>query len=303
MMSASSHHRPSGLSFALGAYAIWGLLPLYLRLVKGVPPFEFVAWRVIFTVPLCLLFIALRRQWDEIRAVLANRRLLLALLGSALMIGINWTIYIAAVQHGHVLATSLGYYINPLVNVLAGTLFLKERLSRRQWFAVALAGLGVSLLAWGALDTMWISLSLAASFALYGLIRKLTPVGSLTGLTMESAVLLLPAVAAAWWYAQQPLGSAVGQDLGQSVLVACAGVLTAVPLLMFAVAAQRMDYTALGMVQFLSPTIAFLLGLFLFGEPLKPVQLGCFVLIWAAIALFVWDLLALRRKASRRTAS
>ncbi len=302
-MPALRSHRPSGLPYALGAYLIWGLLPLYLRLLKAVPPFEFVAWRIVFTVPLCLLFIAARRQWGELRAVLANRRQLLTLLVTALLIGINWTIYIAAVQHGHVLATSLGYYINPLVNVLAGTLFLKERLSRRQWSAVALAALGVSLLAWGALDTLWISLSLAVSFSLYGLIRKLTPVGSLTGLTIEAAVLLLPAMAVAWWYAQQPLGSSVGHDLGQSLLVACAGVLTAVPLLMFAVAAQRMDYSALGMVQFLSPTIVFFLGLFLFGEPLKPVQLACFLLIWAAIALFVWDLLALRRKTSRPAAS
>lgn len=302
-MHSPQPHRPSGLPHALGAYVIWGLLPLYLRLLHSVPPFEFVAWRIVFTVPLCLLFIAVRRQWSELRAVLANRRQMLTLLATAVLIGINWTIYIAAVQHGHVLATSLGYYINPLVNVLAGTLFLKERLSKRQWSAVALAGLGVSLLAWGALDTLWISLSLAISFSLYGLIRKLTPVGSLTGLTIEAAVLLLPAAAAAWWYAQQPLGSAVGHDLGQSLLVACAGVLTAVPLLMFAVAAQRMDYSALGMVQFLSPTIVFFLGLFLFHEPLQPVQLACFVLIWAAIALFVWDLLALRRRASRPSTS
>lgn len=300
-MRGPQTHRPSGLPYALGAYVIWGLLPLYLRLLHSVPPFEFVAWRIVFTVPLCLLFIAVRRQWGEIAAILSSRKLMLTLFATALLIGANWTIYIAAVQHGHVLATSLGYYINPLVNVLCGTLFLKERLSRRQWSAVALAGLGVSLLAWGARDTLWISLSLAVSFSLYGLIRKMTPVGSLAGLTIEAAVLVMPAAAVAWWYAQQPLGSAVGHDLGQSLLVACAGVLTAVPLLMFAVAAQRMDYSALGMVQFLSPTIVFFLGLFLFGEPLKPVQLACFVLIWAAIGLFVLDLLALRRQ-SRRAA-
>ena len=302
-MRAPAPHRPSGLPHALAAYLVWGLLPLYLRLIHAVPPFEFVAWRIVFTVPLCLLFIAARRQWGDLRAVLAQPRLLLRLLLTALLIGLNWTIYIAAVQQGHVLATSLGYYINPLVNVLAGTLFLKERLSRRQWAAVGLAGLGVSLLAWGALDTLWISLSLAVSFSLYGLIRKLTPVGSLPGLTIESAVLLVPASAVVWWYAQQAAGPAVGQDLTQSLLVACSGALTAIPLLLFTVAAQRMDYSALGMVQFLSPTIVFVLGLFVFGEPLRPVQLACFVLIWAAIALFVWDLLALRRKTSRAAAS
>jgi len=205
------------------------------------------------------------------------------------------------VQQGHVLATSLGYYINPLVNVLLGTMVLKERLSARQWAAVAVAGLGVSLLAWGALDTLWISLSLAFSFAFYGLIRKLTPVGSLPGLTIESAVLLVPASVVAWWFAQQPAGPAVGQDLHQSLLIACSGAITALPLLMFAVAAQRMDYSTLGMVQFVAPTLVFLLGLFVFGEPLRPVQLACFVLIWGAIGLFVWDLLALRR--SRRASA
>ena len=289
-------HRPSGLPHALGAYIIWGLLPLYLRLIHDVPPFEFVAWRIVFTVPLCLLFVAVWRQGPELRRVLGDPRLLGRLLLTALLIGINWTIYIAAVQHGHVLATSLGYYINPLVNVLTGTLFLKERLSKRQWAAVGLAALGVSLLAWGARDTLWISLSLAVSFSLYGLLRKVSPVGSLPGLTIESLVLLLPASAVAWWFAQQPGGSAVGHDTVKTLLVAASGLLTALPLLMFATAAQRMDYSSLGMVQFLSPTIVFVLGLFVFGEPLKPVQLACFVLIWAAIALFVWDLLALRRQ-------
>ncbi len=302
-MRAPAQHRPSGLPHALGAYLVWGLLPLYLRLIHAVPPFEFVAWRIVFTVPLCLLFIAVRRQWADLRAVLVNPRVLARLLLTALLIGLNWTIYIAAVQQGHVLATSLGYYINPLVNVLAGTLFLKERLSTRQWAAVGLAALGVSLLAWGALDTLWISLSLATSFSLYGLIRKLTPIGSLPGLTIESVVLLVPASAVVWWYSQQAAGPAVGQDLTQSLLVACSGALTAIPLLLFTVAAQRMDYSALGMVQFLSPTLVFFLGLFVFGEPLRPIQLACFVLIWGAIGLFVWDLLALRRKTSRASAS
>ena len=302
-MRAPAPHRPSGLPHALGAYVVWGLLPLYLRLVHAVPPFEFVAWRIVFTVPLCLLLIVVMRQWSELRMVLAQPSLIARLFASALFIGLNWTIYIAAVQQGHVLATSLGYYINPLVNVLLGTMVLKERLSARQWAAVALAGLGVSLLAWGALDTLWISLSLAFSFAFYGLIRKLTPVGSLPGLTIESAVLLVPASAVAWWFAQQPAGPAVGQDLHQSVLIACSGAITALPLLMFAVAAQRMDYSTLGMVQFVAPTLVFLLGLFVFGEPLRPVQLACFVLIWGAIGLFVWDLLALRRMSNRASAS
>ena len=206
---SSANARPSGVPMALGAHLIWGLLPLYLILVREVPPFEFVGWRIIFTVPFCLLFIALRRQQADLRAAIANRAVLRNLLLSAVLVGTNWMIYIAAVQAGHIFAASLGYFIIPLVNVLAGTMFLGERLSVRQWLAVALAGVGVSILIWGALDMLWISLSLAATFSLYGLVRKVTPVGSLPGLTIESTLLLLPGIGIALWYAAQPAGSSM----------------------------------------------------------------------------------------------
>ena len=295
MHISSQSSRPSGVPMALGAHLIWGLLPLYLILVRQVPPFEFVGWRVIFTVPVCLLFIALRRQLPDLRAALADRKVLRNLLLSAVLVGTNWLIYIAAIQAGHIFAASLGYYIIPLVNVLTGTVFLGERLSPRQWLAVALAGVGVSLLVWGALDMLWISLSLAISFSTYGLVRKITPVGSLPGLTIESALLLLPGIGIVLWYAQTPVGMSFGQDLGSSLLIAASGVLTAVPLLLFAIAARRMDYSMLGFFQFISPNIVFLLGLFVFHEPLRPVQLASFIVIWCAIALFVWDLLARRK--------
>ena len=282
---------------AVGAYLIWGFLPLYLMLVRAVPPFEFVGWRIIFTLPLCLLFIALRRQTGDLLAALRNPAVMVRLAVSSVLIGVNWLIYIAAIQAGHVFAASLGYYINPLVNVLAGTLFLREKLSARRWVAVALATAGVSLLAWDARDMLWISLSLAVSFSAYGLVRKLTPVGSLPGLTIESAVLLLPAIAVAAYYAGLPAGSAFGRDAGSSLLLMLGGVVTAVPLLLFAIAARRMDYSTLGFVQFIAPTIVFLLGLFVFHEPLRHVQLACFVAIWCAIAIFVWDLLARRNAA------
>ena len=295
MHISSQSSRPSGVPMALGAHLIWGLLPLYLILVRQVPPFEFVGWRVIFTVPVCLLFIALRRQLPDLRAALADRKVLRNLLLSAVLVGTNWLIYVAAIQAGHIFAASLGYYIIPLVNVLTGTVFLGERLSPRQWWAVALAGVGVSLLVWGALDMLWISLSLAISFSTYGLVRKITPVGSLPGLTIESALLLLPGIGIVLWYAQTPVGMSFGQDLGSSLLIAASGVLTAVPLLLFAIAARRMDYSMLGFFQFISPNIVFLLGLFVFHEPLRPVQLASFIVIWCAIALFVWDLLARRK--------
>jgi chloramphenicol-sensitive protein RarD len=175
--------RQDGLRFALGAYFIWGLLPLYLKLLQGVPPVEFVGWRIVFTVPICLAIVVARRQWAELLAALGNPKVLGALFASSLLIGANWMIYIVAVQSDHVLAASLGYYINPLLNVLLGTVFLREKLSRLQWIAVAIAAVGVATLAWGAQDMLFISLSLAGSFALYGLVRKLAPVCSLPGLT------------------------------------------------------------------------------------------------------------------------
>ncbi len=288
----------SGLPAAVAAYLIWGVLPLYLILVREVPPFEFVGWRIIWTLPLCLAIVAFRRQGPELRRALSDRRSMLVLTGSALLIGVNWLVYIWAIQRGHVYAASLGYYINPLVNVLLGTLLLGERLSRRQWIAVALAGIGVALLLGGALTTLWISLTLAFSFGTYGLLRKQVAVGSLPGLTIESAILLLPAAGIAWYFAQSPAGSSFGHELGLSLLIVLGGVLTAVPLLLFAIAARKLPYSTLGFVQFLAPTLVFILGLTVFGEELQPAQLACFVLIWTACGLFVWDILARRRQSA-----
>ena len=284
------HDRSHGLPLALGAYMMWGFLPLYIVLLRHVPAFELVAWRVIFTLPLCLAIAAVRRQLGEIVRGLADWRVLRLMLVSAALIAVNWVIYIAAINGGHIYASSLGYYINPLVNVLLGTVFLGERLSRLQWGAVALAVLGVGALLLGARDTLGISLALALSFALYGLVRKVAPVGALPGLTIETILLLPLATATAIWFAHGDGVSSFGQEVRTSLLLAGAGVLTAVPLLCFALAARRMNLSTLGFVQYLSPTIVFVLGLTVFGETLRPAQLASFVLIWAALALFSWDL-------------
>jgi chloramphenicol-sensitive protein RarD len=287
----------SGLAPAIGAYVIWGFLPLYLLLVKTVPPFEFVGWRIIWTLPLCLAIVAFRRQFGELLTALRSPRAMLALAASAVLIAINWFVYIWAIMAGEVYATSIGYYLNPLINVLLGTLFLGERLTRWQWLAVAIALAAVVLLAAGALTSLWISLTLGFSFGLYGLVRKQVAVGSLPGLTIESAILLLPAAGIAWWYAASPAGSSFGQDAWMSGLIIFSGVVTAVPLLMFAIAARRMDYSTLGFIQYLAPTIVFFLGLFVFEQPLAPVKLFSFVLIWIAVAIFVGDLWARKRAA------
>jgi len=295
-------HAQTGLIMALGAYLTWGIMPLYLRFVSWVPPYEFIGWRIIFTLPVCLLFVALRREFAEVQRVLAKPRLVAVLAASALFVGINWTIYIAAIQAGHVLASSLGYYINPLVNVFFGTLFLGERLSKWQWLAVGLAALGVSLLAWDAREMLWISLSLAVSFSAYGLVRKLAPVESVPGLTIETLLLLVPAALTVFWYSGTPAGSAMAHGPANAALIAFSGLMTGIPLLLFAAAARRMDYSSLGMTQFLSPTIVFVLGVTVFAEPLRPIQLACFGFIWAAIAVFVWDTLARRRAISAQVA-
>ena len=285
----------TGLAAAFSAYVIWGFLQLYLILVRSVPAFEFVGWRIIWTLPLCLLIVLARRQGTDLRAALVNRRTLGLLALSATLIAVNWVVYVWAIQNGQVYAVSLGYYINPLVNVLLGTVLLGEKLSRPQWAAVGLAGIGVSLLAAGALTTLWISLTLALSFGSYGLIRKQLDVGSVPGLTIESALLLLPSLAIAWYYAQTQ-GSSFAVSTELSLAIMAGGVVTAFPLLLFAIAARKLPYSMLGFIQFLAPSIVFVLGLTVFGEELKPVQAACFACIWAAAAIFVWDLVARTRK-------
>lgn len=294
-MTEAPDHKPSGLPPALGAYLIWGFLPLYLLLVKVVPPFEFVAWRIIWTLPICLLIVWVRRQWPEVREALRNAKVMRVLAASATLVAINWFVYVWAIQNEQVYAASLGYYINPLVNVLLGTVLLSEKLSRLQWIAVAIASAGVAVLATGAVTTLWISLTLAISFGTYGLLRKQVPVGSLPGLTIESAILLLPSAGIAGWYAMSPAGSSFDDSLGLSLAIVLGGVLTAVPLLLFAIAARRMDYSTLGFTQFLAPSIVFVLGLTVFEKPLHTTEMISFALIWTALAIFVWDLLAKRR--------
>ena len=301
-MSSNAPSSPtpkSGLPFALGAYSLWGVLPLYLVLLNAVNPFALVGWRTLWTIPVCAIAVAARGQIAEVKAALSNPRVFGVLVISSALISINWVVYIVAVQRGAFYAASLGYYINPLVNVLLGTIFLKERLSRLQWIAVGVAAIGVAILAFEAVDTLYISLTLALSFAAYGLLRKRVPVGSLPGLTIEVLVLAIPAVIA---IALAPeASSGLNADFSLNALLFGAGLWTAIPLLLFATAARRMEYSTLGFVQFMAPTIVFILGLTVMGEPLDPVRLVCFLFIWAAIAIFCVDLL-MRARARRRPA-
>lgn len=279
-----------GLPYALAAYGIWGFVPLFFKLLSSVPPAEVLAQRIIWSLPLCFVIMLFRKQIGEYLTALKDWRTLRLLVASAVLIAVNWLVYIFAIFTDHVLAASLGYYLNPLVNVMLGMIFLGERLSRLQLVAVVVAGIGVAILLAGALDTLWISLTLAFSFGIYGLIRKIVPVGSLPGLAIETTVLLIPSLAVAAFYLWAGDGRGFGADGSISLLLMAGGIVTAVPLLLFATAARRMSYAALGFVQYLAPTVQFLLGLFVFGEPLKPAQLACFLLIWISIAVFSFDM-------------
>jgi chloramphenicol-sensitive protein RarD len=290
-MTRATISRRRALGYALGAHAAWGSMPLYLMLVHDVPVFEYVAWRTLFTLPICVAAIAFFSGWTELRLVLADRRAMLTLAASAAMVAINWCMYVWAIQSGHVYAASLGYYILPLVMMLLGLVFLGERLTRVQWCAVALAGVGVSALAVGALTTLWVSLTLGTTFAVYGLLRKTVAAGPLVGLAVESMLLAPVAIGYLAWSGVAGPGLVFGRDAIETAGIMAGGPMTAVPLILFATAARAMPYTVIGFLQFLSPTVVFILGLTVFGEALKPAQLACFVLIWAAASLFTWELL------------
>jgi chloramphenicol-sensitive protein RarD len=278
----------SGLPFALGAYFIWGFFPLYFTLLKGVAPLDIMSHRIVWSLPVIFVILYFRGQWSEFRAAISNPVALRTMALSSLFIATNWLIYVWAVLEGHVLASSIGYYFNPLVNALLGRIFLKERLSNMQAVAVGIAMAGVMILAGTALDTLWISLSLAVSFSCYGLVRKMAVTGSVPGLAVELCIMGPAAFAYVLWVGKNG-GGAV--DLHMTGLLAASGLLTVIPLLLFATAARRMSYTALGFVQYIGPTIVFLLGVFQFHEPLGRARLACFALIWLAIAIFSWDAL------------
>jgi chloramphenicol-sensitive protein RarD len=284
---AAQRHR-AGLFYGLGAYLLWGVLPLYFKALAHVGATEIVAHRILWSLLFLAGLLTLSRRWSAIRTALNTPRVLLTLSASAALIGVNWLIWVWAVNNGHVLEGSLGYYLNPLVNVLLGTLLLKEKLSRPQLGAVMLAALGVAVLAAGAASGLWISLSLAASFATYGYLRKIVDVEALEGLSIETAMLTPLALAWIWW-ANQSGGGGLGFDAATTMLLIAAGAVTAVPLLLFTAAARRLPYSLLGFLQYIAPSLQFLLAVTLFGEQLTTAHIICFAAIWTALAIFSLD--------------
>lgn len=264
------------------------MLPLYFYFLHHVDPVEVVAQRVLWSLLLVLLILAARRSLPSLRQVVREKRTMLALACSAALIGTNWLTYVWAIQAGHVVGASLGYFLNPLVNVLLGMLVLKERLRRGQLVAIILAAVGVALMATAAIDTLWVSIMLALSFAFYGLVRKLTPVDALAGVGAET--LLLAPLALGWCLWLGARGDmAFGDDAATTLLLIVAGAVTTVPLVLFAVAARRMPLAQLGVLQYLAPMMQFLCGILVFGETLNRGQLISFALIWLGLILFAAD--------------
>jgi chloramphenicol-sensitive protein RarD len=285
-----------GLIAGLGAYVLWGILPLYLRLLHGVPAGDVLAHRIIWSLLALTMVLVVTSGWRRLAAIMADRRSLVLLLGSAMAIGFNWLVYTWAILNGHVLDTSLGYFINPLLSVLFGVVLLGERLGRLQWAAVALATLGllVQTIALGYLP--WVSLALAISFGLYGLLRKLAAVDSLSGLVVET---LLLAPMALIWLRTRPYAMA---DIGNFTLalLMASGVITILPLLLFGRAARILPLTTLGLIQYLSPTLVFFQAVFLFAEALQPARLAAFACIWAGLALYTWSLRPVAQRPATR---
>ncbi|MET0241104.1 MAG: EamA family transporter RarD [Sphingobium sp.] len=284
-MQADPREYRNGLIYAFLAYATWGLLPLYFRLVKSISPIEVVAQRVTWCALFILLVLVMRGQVGRFIETLRDKRVLAALTLSGILIAANWLLYVWAVLNGHIVATSLAYFLNPLINVLIGVSFLGERLRPVQWAAIALAAVGAALLGAGAPNMLWISLLLAIAFALYGLIRKLTPVTPLIGLGVETAVLLPTAlIGLAWVGSSHGLG--FGKDVGVTTLLIGSGLITSLPLMLFAAAARMLPMVTLGFIQYVTPTMVFLQGVLLFGEKLSTAQWASFGLIWTGLILF-----------------
>ena len=285
-----------GIFFALAAYFMWGIAPAYFKLIQQVSADEILTHRIIWSFFFMLALITLGRNWPKVRAACQNRKRLLLLAVTALLIGGNWLLFIWAVNNHHMLEASLGYFINPLVNVLLGMLFLGERFRRMQWVAVALAFTGVLVQLWQFGSLPIIGLGLAFSFAFYGLLRKKIAIAAQTGMLIETLWLLPVAAAYLFLFADSPTSHLSANPWSLNLLLVAAGIVTTVPLLCFTAAATRLRLSTLGFFQYLGPTLMFLLAITFYGETVGQDKLVTFGFIWAALILFTLDALYTQRK-------
>lgn len=286
-----------GVLYASLAFVIWGLFPLYFRLLASVPALEVVLHRSVWSLVFVLAVLAWQGRWSWLREVARKPRLLALFAASALLLSTNWLIYVYSVHSQQVVESSLGYFINPLVSVALGVLVLRERLSAAQWVAVALAALGVLWLTWHGGRLPWIALALAFSFGLYGLVRKTAPLGALEGLALETLLLAPLALPALVWWTWAHGGALARGDAALTGWLLLSGPLTAVPLLLFAAGARRIPLALVGMLQYFGPTLQLLVAVWVFDEPFDARRLVGFALIWSALLLVSADALRKRERA------
>jgi chloramphenicol-sensitive protein RarD len=285
-----------GILYAATAYIIWGLLPLYWKALQGVPALEILAHRIVWSLVFVSVILTVRHKWSFVKPALRDRRIVLTFVASGLLLSVNWFTYIWAVNDGQIVETSLGYFINPLVNVLLGYAVLKERMRPAQWAAIALAAAGVLYLTFSYGSFPWIALTLAFSFGTYGLLRKTAKLNSAEGLAMETAVLFLPAAGYLLFLQNQGAGSFAGGNLSTTLLLFFAGAATSIPLLFFAAGARLIPLASLGLLQYIAPTLQFLIGVLIYDEPFGISRLIGFSIIWLALFLYSAEGLAHYRR-------
>jgi chloramphenicol-sensitive protein RarD len=288
--------------YGVAAYGLWGLFPLYWPLLEPARPVEILAHRFLWSLVVVVAILAVRRSWSWVGRYAGQPRLIGMLAVAAIVIAFNWGTYIYGVNSGNVVETSLGYFINPLVTVLLGVVVLRERLRRTQWVAVGLAGIAVTVLTLDYGRLPWIALVLAGSFGTYGLLKKTAGAGAVESLTVETAVLVLPALGFLSVLEANGTGTFGHISAGHTLLLAGAGVVTAIPLLFFGAAATRIPLTTLGLLQYLAPILQFLLGVLLLHEPMPASRLAGFALVWLALMVFTADGIANRSRQLRPAA-
>ncbi len=286
----------AGVAYAGSAFLIWGLSPIYWKALAAVPAFEILMHRMIWSFLFLTPLVLLQRRGREFVQAITTFKTLLILLGTTLLVGCNWFLFIWAINSGHILQTSLGYYINPLVNVLLGVVFLGERLRKLQLAAVGLAFTGVFFLTVSYGQFPWVSLALAFTFGFYGLIRKVAPVSPLVGLTLETLLLSVPALAYLILLDRTGTGAFLRTGWTTSLLLMGAALVTGLPLLFFTNGTKRLHLTTIGFLQYIAPSGTFLLAILVYREPLHTAQFLTFLLIWSALALYSWDSVAYYRK-------
>ena len=275
-----------GIWYAIGAYVIWGFFPIYWKWLEQVPAPQLLGHRIVWSFPFLVFIVLLQRQWKAFRAAISAPRILLIYSIAAILLAINWLTYVWAVNAGFIVETSLGYFINPLLSMVLGVVILRERLRLWQWVTVGLAAAGVLYLTFSYGSLPWIGLILAFSFGLYGLVQKTAPLGSLHSVTLETGILFLPAVGYLLYTETTGQGAFLHAGAISSILMVGAGVATAVPLLMFGAATQRITLSLVGVLQYIAPTMYFLIGVLVYGEPLTMERLIGFAIIWLALIIY-----------------